>query len=236
MAKRRRTSGIQRRERASSDALNRRLDAGGSGGATASLPDWRLLAIGGFLLVGVILIALVLAMGGAPDPNAGETLQNDGNVHVSPGVDCRNPAQQNASTNCGTDPYSSVPAASGPHWDPSALANWGVYATPQPETQLIHSLEHGGIVIWYDPELLSEAEVAELTSYVDGQVATGQSGRFKFILTPWGGNEDLGGAVAVTAWRHLRTLEAFDMDAIRGFADANYQRHAPEPNGGPGPP
>ena len=46
MAKRR-TSGIQRRERASEDALNRRLDAPSSGMA---LPDWRLLAIGGVFM------------------------------------------------------------------------------------------------------------------------------------------------------------------------------------------
>jgi hypothetical protein len=231
MAKRRRTSGIQRRERASSEALNRRLDAGGGGGASASLPDWRLLAIGGVLLVGVILIVLVVAFGGAPNPNAGVTQPNDGGTHVDPGTNCRAPEAP-----CGPDPYSSIPATSGPHWDPSAVANWGVYSTPQPETQLIHNLEHGGIVIWYDPDVLTPDEVDELSSYVESQIATGSGGRFKFILSPWGGAEDLGGAVAVTAWRHLLTLEALDMDAVRGFADANYLRHAPEPNGGPGPP
>jgi Protein of unknown function (DUF3105) len=235
MGKRRRTSGIQRRERASSEALNRRIDAGATGGGGASLPDWRLLAIGGVLLIGVVLIVLVVIFGGSPPQFAGSEQQNDGGTHVSPGIDCRDPAMQTAQTNCGTDPYSSIPATSGPHWDPSALANWGAYSTPQPETQLIHSLEHGGIVIWYDPDALEEAEIAELTSFVEGQVATGSGGRFKFISSPWGGTEDLGGAVAVTAWRHLLTLETFDMEAIRAFSDLNYQRHAPEPNGGPAP-
>jgi hypothetical protein len=230
MAKRRRTSGIQRRDRASSEALNRRIDASGGGGTGASLPDWRLLAIGGVLLVGVILIVLVVAMGSAPDPNLGELQPNDGGTHVTPGTDCRAPDAP-----CGPDPYSSIPATSGPHWDPSAVGNWGVYSTPQPETQLIHNLEHGGIVIWYDPELLEDADVEELTAYVEGQVDTGIGGRFKFILSPWGGEEDLGGAIALTAWRHLLKLDALDMDAVRAFADANYLRHAPEPNGGPAP-
>jgi hypothetical protein len=226
MAKRRRTSGIQRRERATTEALNRRLESGGGG--AAALPDWRLLAIGGVLLVGVILIVLVAIMGGAPNPNAGETQANDGGGHVDDGTDCRAPAAP-----CGADPYSSLPATSGPHW--GTPANWGAYSTPQPESQLLHNLEHGGIVIWYDAELLTDDEVAELTSYVEGQVDTGLGGRFKFILSPWGGEEDLGGALALTAWRQLRTLDAFDMDAVRGFADANYLRHAPEPNGGPAP-
>jgi hypothetical protein len=229
MGKRRRTSGIQRRERASSEALNRRIDAGAPGGG-ATLPDWRLLAIGGVLLIGVVLIVLVVIFGGSPPEFAGTEQPNDGGTHVAPGTNCRAPEAP-----CGADPYSSIPATSGPHWDPSALANWGAYSTPQPETQLIHSLEHGGIVIWYDPDALEEAEIAELTAYVEGQVATGSGGRFKFISTPWGDTEDLGGAVAVTAWRHLLTLEDFNMEAIRAFADQNYQRWAPEPNGGPAP-
>ena len=228
MAKRR-TSGIQRRERASGEALNRRLDAGDGGGT--GLPDWRLLAIGGVLLVGVAIIALVIFLGGTEDPNQGLTQPNDGNAHVAPGTTCRS-----AEAPCGVDPYSSIPGTSGPHWDPSGIAGWGVYSTPQNESQLIHNLEHGGIVIWYDPDALNDAQVAELTSYVQGQVSSGISGRYKFILTPWGGNVDLGAAVAVTAWRHLLKLDVFDLDAIRAFADENYLRDAPEPNGGPGPP
>lgn len=225
MAKRRRTSGIQRRDRASAEALNRRLDNEARGG----LPDWRLLAIGGVLLVGIVLIVVVLFMQSTPDPNAGITVPDDGNQHVAVGTTCRS-----IEAPCGPDPYSSIPATSGPHWEVSGIANWGVYATPQNETQLVHNLEHGGIVIWYDPDALDAEQVGELTSFVEGQVASGISGRFKFILSPWGG-EDFGGVIAVTAWRHLLVLEEFDMSAVRAFADENYLRHAPEPNGGPGP-
>jgi hypothetical protein len=227
MAKRR-TSGIQRRERASAEALNRRLDAGGGRSGGRGLPDWRLLAIGGVLLVGVILIGVVLLTGGEPDPNAGVTQPDDGQTHIADGTTCRA-----ADEPCGPDPYGSVPATSGPHWNTPAA--WGAYPTPQNESQLIHNLEHGGIVIWYDAEALDDAQIAELTSYVEGQVGSGISGRFKFIVSPWGGSEPLGGPVAVTAWRHNLTLDEFDMDAIRSFADTNYLRHAPEPNGGPGP-
>ncbi|MBA3587266.1 MAG: DUF3105 domain-containing protein [Chloroflexi bacterium] len=225
MAKRR-TSGIQRRERASSEALSRRLDAGSAGGPT--LPDWRLLAIGGVLLAGVVLIGLVLLMGGTPNPNDGATQPDDGQTHIEDGISCRTPDAP-----CGPDPYSSLPATSGPHWNTPAA--WGAYSTPQNESQLIHNLEHGGVVIWYDAEALDAAQVTELTSYVEGQVASGISGRFKFIVSPWGGSEPLGGSAAVTSWRHILTLDAFDMSAIRAFVDANYLRDVPEPNGGPGP-
>jgi Protein of unknown function (DUF3105) len=230
--RRRRTSGIQRRERASNEALNRRLDDRGAG---SGLPDWRILAIGAVLAIGALLVALVLIFGSGPSPNAGVQQANDGQTHTALGVDCRDPAQQNETTGCGSDPYSSVPAASGPHWDPSGVANWGVYSTPQPETQLIHNLEHGGIVIWYDPEALDAAAVEDLTSYVNAQTSAGVSGRYKFILSPWGGEEPLPAPVVATAWRWLLELEAADTDAIDAFAREHYGL-APEPNGGPGPP
>lgn len=229
MAKRR-TSGIQRRERASADALNRRIDSPGSG---LALPDWRLLAIGGVLVVGVILIVLVLLLGSGPSVNAGVQQPDDGQVHVAPGVDCR--AAPQSDQNCGTDPYSSLPATSGPHWDPSAIANWGVYTTPQPETQLIHSLEHGGIVIWYDPDRVDAEGVAELEQFVRAQNATGVSGRYKFIVSPWGGEEALPSPVVATSWRWLLELEEVDIAAIEAFAGEHYGI-APEPGGGPLPP
>lgn len=222
MAKRR-TSGIQRRERASAEALNRRLDERGA------LPDWRLLAIGGLLVVGVIVIALVLIFGSGPSPYAGTVQADAGQEHVSVGTTCRGTGA------CGADPYSSVPATSGPHWDPSGVANWGVYSTPQNETQLVHNLEHGGIVIWYDPERVEQEAIDTLTRYVNAQTASGASGRFKFILTPWGGEPALGAPIAVTAWRYLLELEEANTAAIDEFARAHYGR-APEPNGGPGPP
>lgn len=225
MAKRR-TSGIQRRERASSEALNRRLDER-SGPA---LPDWRLLAIGGVLLVGVLLIVLVLLLGSGGTATSGAIQPDDGGGHVADGSACRaNPASCDATG----VPYSSLPATSGPHWN--TPTNWGVYTTPQPESQVIHNLEHGGIVIWYDPERLDGAAVDDLARYVTTQTASGISGRFKFILSPWSGNEPLPEPVVATAWRWMLPLETADTEAIDAFARSRYGR-APEPQGGPGPP
>jgi Protein of unknown function (DUF3105) len=229
MAKRRKTSGVQRRERASAEAMSKRVDQGSAG----ALPDWRLLLIGGVLVVGVLILALVLIFGGTPPASLGVEQPNDGGQHVLPGTDCR--ANPSSHQNCGTDPYSSLPAASGPHWEPSALANWGVYSTPQPETQLIHSLEHGGVVIWYDPERLDADGIDALTTYVNTQTASGVSGRYKFILSPWGGADPLPAPIVASSWRWLLELETADTDAIDAFAREHYG-NAPEPNGGPPPP
>ena len=118
---------------------------------------------------------------------------------------------------------------------PARWRNWGVYSTPQPETQLIHSLEHGGVVIWYDAEALDAASVDALATYVNTQTASGVSGRYKFILSPWGGTDPLPAPIVASTWRWLLELETADTDLIDEFARAHYG-DAPEPGGGPGPP
>jgi hypothetical protein len=216
MAKRR-TSGVQRRSRASDEAMQRRLGAGRS-------LDMRIVAIVGFLLVGVVAVGFALvSLGPACSEFCGTRQADEGGSHVQDGT-------------AGIT-YKSVPATSGPHWiDP---ANWGVYgpgepgayAAPPPESQALHNLEHGGIEIWYQPTKVDPDGLQGLINYVRSQVG-GQ--RFKFIIAPWSG-QDFGHPIAVTAWNWLLYLDEPNVDAVKQSADAHYGK-APEPNGGPGPP
>jgi hypothetical protein len=214
----RRTSGIQRRSRASDEALTRRLGAGG--GPTL---DWRVLLIGSILVLGLVVLLLVFLFGGGGGGGGngdgiGTPQVNDGDRHIADGTQ--------------GGPYSSVPATSGPHWSSaSAPGPWGVYSAAQPQEALIHNLEHGGIVIWYQPGKLDADGIAALTTYVQSQISTEL---FKVILSPWGG-ADFGHPIAVTAWTWLLYLDTADIDSVRTFVDAHYN-DAPEPFGGPGQP
>lgn len=214
MAKRR-TSGIQRRSRASEEALGRRLGAG-----TARTLDWRILALGAILVLGLVILVLVMLFsGGSGDPSAIGVRQVDaGRAHVTEGTQ-------------GTG-YTSVPATSGPHWSSAdSPGPWGVYTNAQPQERMLHNLEHGGIVIWYQPADLSTQDVATLTQFVRQQVTTA---RFKVILTPWSGT-DLGHPIALTAWDWLLYMDSVNLDTVRAFIDAHINR-APESNGGPAQP
>jgi uncharacterized protein DUF3105 len=214
MAKRRRTQQIQRRAtRASEEALNRPLTA--SRGF-----DPRLLIVGGILVVGVIVLIVVMIGISGPNPNAGTQQPDKGGSHIADGTDVR-----------AGDPsaYGSLPATSGPHW--GTPNDWGVYSQAQAESQLIHNLEHGGIVIWYQPDLLDADSLQALTEWVQSQV---RSARFKVILSPWAG-ADFGHPIAITAWNWLLYQDVLDLSAVQGFMDAHYGR-SPEPNGGPGQP
>jgi Protein of unknown function (DUF3105) len=215
MAKRR-TSGIQRRSRASDEAMTRRLGAG----SKASL-DWRLLTVGGIVVLGVVVLVLVVVFGGsatADNSFKGTRQVDDGaGIHIQEGT-------------AGT--YHSIPGTSGPHWSSAdSPGPWGVYTSVQPQERLIHNLEHGGIVIWYQPAQLDVEGVATLTAFVNQQVTTA---RFKVILAPWGG-ANFGHAIAVTAWNWLLYLDTANTDAVRTFIDAHYG-NAPEPFGGPAQP
>ena len=192
--------------------MTRRVGGGGS-------PiDWRILLIGGVLGLGAVVVLVLLLFGGGssgPAVGVGVRQVDDGRGHIADGV--------------AGGPYSSTPATSGTHW--ATPTNWGIYSTALPEELVLHNLEHGGLVIWYQPTGLADGDLAALTAYVQTQVA---SERFKVILTPWGGS-DFGHPIAVTSWNWLLYLDTADIDQIRAFLDDHYG-DAPEPLGGPGRP
>lgn len=196
--------------------MGRRLGVG-----TSRTLDWRLLAIGGILLLGVaiLLVFVLFGGGGNTDPGTTGLRQADaGATHIADGTQ-------------GTG-YTSAPATSGPHWSSAdSPGPWGVYPTAQAQERTLHNLEHGGIVIWYQPALLAAGDLAPLTQFVQQQITTE---RFKMMLVPWSG-ADFAHPIAVTAWNWLLYLDTADLDTIRAFTDAHYG-DAPEPFGGPAKP
>ena len=104
----------------------------------------------------------------------------------------------------GSYTYQQQPPTSGPH-DPTPLPA-GVYTTAQPETNMVHSLEHGAVEIYYDssgPNRLPTEIVGELQTLAQGK---------KVIMTPAPEALDAGSAggrtvitsVAFAAWDRLR--------------------------------
>jgi hypothetical protein len=210
---RRRTAAPQRRTRASEAALQRRVGAG----VAPRLGGTSMVIIGVGLLVVVGLTAIVLFTLLAPGTTAsvGTAQAMDGRTHIDQGT--------------AGGPYSSTPAASGPHWEQPV--SWGVYPDPIPQEPVIHNLEHGGIVIWYQAAQLSAPQVAELAEFTRRWNSTE---RYKVLMAPWAGT-DFGAPMAMVAWTWLLYLDEIDTDLMDRFIDQHYG-DAPEPGGGPGPP
>jgi len=133
----------------------------------------------------------------------GEAVADQGRDHIQPGTT--------------HDDYTSTPPTSGPHYP--TWADWGIYAEPIQNELQIHNLEHGGIVIQYQPEL-DQAALDQLTALVREMGSTYK----KLILAPY---PDLDSPIALTAWTRIEKLQKFNADAIRAFA-GEYIDKAPE--------
>ncbi|MSO55090.1 MAG: DUF3105 domain-containing protein [Rhodospirillales bacterium] len=105
---------------------------------------------------------------------------------------------------------------SGPH-APSWVSP-GFYETRQVAEEVVHTLEHGIIVVYYDQP--GAETLATLRAWADLYDAEWQG----VAAIPRRG---LGSAVVVAAWTKLLRLEAFDPAAAAAFIDA-YRGRGPE--------
>jgi len=131
----------------------------------------------------------------------------------------------------GTDPgpYNTDPPTSGSHY--ATPINPGFYDEgdldslgEHPEGYLVHNLEHGYIVFWYDCEEL-QGDCDQLKSQI--RQVLEDFDNVKVIAAPWD-NTDV--PVVMTSWGRMLRMESFDSGAARDFVQRNRNR-APEPAG-----
>jgi hypothetical protein len=116
-----------------------------------------------------------------------------------------------------TPKYDTNPPTSGPH-DATPLAD-GAYLEHPHERFWVHSMEHGRIVIHYDPSLPESDQLALKGAFDDDPEG--------MILIP---SEELPYEVAATAWRNGLGCDAYGpaaLDAIRAFRD-EFRGRGPE--------
>jgi hypothetical protein len=124
--------------------------------------------------------------------------------------------------------YDHRPTTSGQHL--GLVAVTGVYDDYVDERLTTHNLEHGYVVMWWDPEL-ADGEVEELKSWASEKIDGGYD---HLIAAPY--NEPLpdGGKIAFTSWDHRQLCDEFDPQVAEAFL---IERHnSPDvPEAGAGP-
>ncbi len=135
----------------------------------------------------------------------------------------------NSSTHIETDSdpgkYNSDPPTSGPHYPQEAEA--GFYDTNNyafPAGYLVHNLEHGYVIFWYNCDLLEEAGCADLKTQI--QTVMDDLGGAKMIAYPW---PSLEVPFAMTSWGRIQKFDSFNVEQAKAFYRTNLNR-APEPN------
>ncbi|MEZ4633507.1 MAG: DUF3105 domain-containing protein [Caldilineaceae bacterium] len=171
----------------------------------------NLMLLGGGAVI-VALVALVIYLNIRATLPVGDeiSLPTQGNVHIAQGS--TSPVE-----------YNSTPPTSGPHYP--GLAPWAIYQEPIRYEQLIHNMEDGGVIVYYQcadacPDLVEELR-SVVAPYID-------SGRHVVMLPndpSWAGSatqayhKDMGARIALTAWQRIDKFDDFDAERIRAFIE-----------------
>ena len=111
--------------------------------------------------------------------------------------------------------YNSNPPTSGPHTGDD-VAGPGIKDKSVADEIVVHSLEHGAVVLWYKTDLKQE-DIDRLR-----KVFVESSG--KKIMMP---RENMDTPIALTSWSYILKLQAVDEEKIKEFIEINNDR-APE--------
>lgn len=162
----------------------------------------------------IVLGVLGYAVLARPKPALGESVPVMANTsHVPEGTD--------------PGPYNTDPPTSGQHYDNEMQAgfyNEGDQASPYPAGYLVHSLEHGYVIFWYNCSLVSDQDCANLKSSI--QSVMDRADNFKVIGYPW---SSIDVPVVMTSWGRIQKFDNFDTKLAYDFVVANRNK-APEPN------
>jgi Protein of unknown function (DUF3105) len=125
--------------------------------------------------------------------------------------------------------YPDNPPTFGEHWPPGYQAEDGLYEKAPADEALVHTMEHGRVIVWARPSLPADARKALRALFDEDS--------YQLVLTP---RREMPYAVAATAWNGEpgpagtgRTLgcprwsEAV-IDALRAFRD-EHRSQGPEP-------
>lgn len=192
---------------------------GGSGGLTEDgFPVGPVVLVALIVGVGALVVYVTFFMGGTttasglPDSGDGDVIsqvQSEGGAgtgHVDPGEEIN---------------YETVPPTGGTHYG-GVWESAGFYEEEKDLGSLVHSLEHGAVVVYYDPAQLTPAAEESLRGWANNQTGDWRS----FIAVP-NPNDDPEAAYVLTAWEKRLTMDEYDAGAVKAFV-AEYIGRGPE--------
>ena len=187
---------------------------GGGGGRSPWMIGALALAVAAVVAIGIGFISVLDLGGGSSGASAADfdkaakaagcTVQDFGSDKGGEHLAASDP-----------DPASwdSDPPTHGPH-DP-VWAVWGQYDQDVPQRNLVHNLEHAGLVIQYGPQVPADQIAALKAAVLEDTEWT--------VLAPY---SKLGNKIAFEVWTKMATCTKFDQDVL-----AHYQSFRNKPGG-----
>lgn len=153
------------------------------------------------LVLALVSYVFFLLISRTETSRPGESIAIQGQAHISVGSP--------------TPEYNSNPPTSGSHY--AQATNWGVYQNELKDENAVHSLEHGGIWISYQPDIDKETK--------EKLEAIGKRYPGSVVVSPRGAND---APIALASWGRLEKLTSFDENLIVEFIKRNKNK-SPEP-------
>lgn len=138
------------------------------------------------------------------------------------------PSRDHVPSNTVPGPYNSNPPAGGSHFDTDFSAKFYQESDlaslpPHPEGYLVHSLEHGYVIFWYNCQV-ANTDCAALKQTI--QSVMDQTGGTKLIAFPWSSMDT---SLAMTSWGRILKFTKPDAALMKQFVERN-RLQAPEPS------
>lgn len=147
---------------------------------------------------GVIIVTANKQNEKASIPLAGEEQQIQGSLHVSRG----------------SVEEMQDPPTSGDHYG-DGVAGPGIHENPVEDGLTVHSMEHGAVVLHYDPMQLEKEEQNQLKEFFKSEL------RGKKIMLP---RDNMSSPIILTSWGQLLKLDDINELEIINFFEANNDR------------
>lgn len=164
-------------------------------------------------------------------PHPGRDMQlgtQDDRAHFADGIEVPICTPEQLAQNRLADPgygaagvcYTSNPPTSGPHGQRPVA--FGIRENPAPKENLVHSMEHGAVIVWYNSS--NQQAIDQLKAVVQNALDR----RRLVVMTPYPGME--AETIALTAWTRLDKFPVSELTEkrVRDFIEAHQRRFNPE--------
>lgn len=135
--------------------------------------------------------------------------------------------------------YPDRPAHSGPHYGTVLPLPVGTSTVPIDERAVLHNMEHGSVVVWFDPDVLSVEDRRVIDDWRDERTDLGFTSNAGGAVhaSPVPADLEDPPTVALRAWGVAMDCERFDPVVADGFLAEHWGSHgaAPESNLSPYP-
>lgn len=175
----------------------------------------------------MLVVLLVACEGSAPSARTDEQTTHPDAPPIAPFTECTVYTAREGAPGfthvaaCSELDFTTYPPVGGPHY--GSWAAFQTYTAPVPWGFLMHSMEHGAVVIAYRCDEACPELVAELQALIDERPAdplcNGRARPTRMILVP---DPDLEQPIAAVAWERMYSATCLDAPSLRAFIDEAY--------------